>query len=216
MIGESHRGAMDEVMVEPRAEAERNLSKLRELIRIHECIDEPSRSVGADEPDWICRLRKMCLHARAIDGWEIAEIDIAHVIALELRAAYVQMDVVWKCIPPGFRLDAMDGDYWANEARDGILATYDHPTPVKLIIGPAALGDFYSGNPNRIYLQLAVWLGFLILGFGAALTYLAEVLDAGGEVVSRLEVAMMQGLDEPVAMERMSSILGHGERLGDS
>ena len=221
MVGESDGGTVGEEEVEPRAEAESALNKLRELIRIHQSIDKPSRSIGADESEWICRLRKICLHARAIDVWEVDDdIDIAHVIAPELRAAYVQMGEVWKCIPPEFKrkhgVDVMDGDYWGNEEQNGLLATYDHPTPFNLIIGPTALGDSYSGNPDTNYLQLALWLGFLVLGYGGALTYLADVLGVDGEVVSRLQAAIVQGLDEPDSMERMSSILGHGERLEDS
>lgn len=211
---------MGEKAVEPRAEAERELNKLRELTRIHQSIGELSCSTGANDPDWMYRLSKIWLHARAIDGWEIDDIDIAHVMAPELRAAYVQMDAVWKCIPPEFKrkygLDAMDCDYWDNEQSNGILATYDHPTPFNLIIGPTAIGDFHSGDPDKSYLQLAIWLGFLGLGYGFALAYLAEMLGVGGEVVSRLEAVMMQGIDEPVAMERMSSNQVNGERLGDS
>ena len=203
-----------------RAECKRNRDKLRELSRIHLSIDEPSRSIGTDESDWICRLRKICLHARAIDGWEIDDIDIVHVMAPELRAAYVQMDAVWKCIPPKFKrkhgLDIMDSDYWANEARSGMLATYDHPTPLALALLQARRGNLLSGEAWQSYTQLAIWLGFLGLGYGSALVYLAEVLDVGGEVVTDLTAAMMQGLDEPVAMERLPSILGRGERLGDS
>lgn len=199
MVGESDGGTVGEVLVDPRAEAESTLNKLRELIRIHQSIDEPSRSIGEDESDWICRLRKICLHARAIDGWEIDDIDITHVMAPELRAAYVQMDEVWKCIPPEFKrqygLDVMDGDYWGNEKRSGLLAIYDHPTPLNLIIGPTALGAFYSGNPDTNYLQLALWLGLLVLGYGGALTYLADVLGVDGEVISRLQVDIVQGLD---------------------
>ncbi|MDE0080023.1 MAG: hypothetical protein OXO50_21060 [Caldilineaceae bacterium] len=220
MVGESARGTVGEVVVKPRAEAESALNRLRELTRIHRSIDEPSRSNGADESDWICRLRKICLHARAIDACEIDDIDIAHVMAPELRAAYVQMDQVWKCIPPELKrkygFDVMDGDYWGNEKRSGLLATYDHPTPFNLIVGPTALGASFGGDPDTNYPQLALWLGFLVLGYGGALTHLADILGADGEVISRLQTAIAQGLDEPDAMERMSSILGHGERLEES
>ena len=58
----------------------------------------------ADERDWIGRLRKICLHVRAIDGWEIGA-GVEHVMATDLRAAYVQMDAVWKHLPATFRLD---------------------------------------------------------------------------------------------------------------
>ncbi len=220
MVEESNAGATAEVEEQLRAECKRNRDKLRELSRIHLSIDEPSRSIGMDESDWIGRLRKICLHARAIDGREIDDIDIVHVMAPELRAAYVQMDAVWRRIPPEFKrkhgLDIIDSDYWANEARSGMLATYDHPTPLALALLQAGRGNLLSGKAWQSYTQLAIWLGYLGLGYGGALVYLAEVLGVGGEVVTRLAAAMMQGLDEPVSMERMSSFPGHGEQLGDS
>ena len=125
-------------------------------------IDAPTRKIEADEPDVICRLRKVCLHVLAMKGWEIGA-DVEHVMATELRAAYVQMDAVWKRVPGELRVDEMDGGWWAGEARNGVLATYDHPTPQSLIL-PAGRGGFGSGENGRSYAQLAVWLGRLGLG----------------------------------------------------
>ena len=171
-----------------RARCERSLGQLRDLVRIHLEIDAPARRIGADEPDWICRLRKICLHVRAIDGWEIGA-GIEHVMATELRAAYMQMDAVWKRVPGEFRLDEMGGGPWAEEARNGMLATYDHPTPQSLML-PAGGGGFRNGEDWKSYAQLAVWLGCLSLGYGLALAYLAEVLGAEEGVVSRVTAAL--------------------------
>lgn len=192
-----------------RAECERSRDLLRELARIHLSIDEPARSIGADEPDWICRLRKTCLHVRAIDTLEI-DAGIAHVMTPELRAAYVQMDAVWKSMPKEYKLDEMNSEWWLNEARDGILATYDHPTPVGLALLREERGGFRSGEVWESYIRLTVWLGFLGLGYGAALSYLAVVLGVEGDVDSRLEAAVTHALDESVATAHASSTLGRG------
>ena len=219
MAEQDYTSSMREA-VDSRAECESALATLREFARIHKSIDEASRSIEADEPEWIYRLRKICLHVYAIQDWVVDDIDIAHLMAPELRAAYAQMDALWKCIPPEFKrkhgFDVMEGDYWGNEERNGLLATYDHPTPFNLIIGPTALGAFYSGDSDANYLQLALWLGFLGLGYGGALTYLAEVQGGDGEEVYRLQAAIAQGFGEPGTMERMLPILERGERLGDS
>ena len=93
--GTGSSGTGDEGVDELRARCERCLGQLGELTRIHLTIDAPTRRTGAGEPDWIFRLRKVCLHVMAINGWEICA-DVEHVMATELRAAYRQMDAVWK------------------------------------------------------------------------------------------------------------------------
>ena len=165
---------------------------LSELARIHLIIDAPTRSIGAGEPDWICRLRKICLHVCAIRSLEIGA-DTAHVMASELRAAYMQMDAVWKCMPREFKLDEVNSDWWADEARNGVLATYDHPTPFSLAFLPAERGGFLGGETRELYTRLALWLGYLEIGYGLALAYLAEFLGAEEDVVSRLEAAIARG-----------------------
>ena len=137
-----------------------------------------------DEPDWIGRLRKICLHVRAIDSWEIG-VGVEHVLATELRAAYVQMDAVWKQLPATTRLDRMNDGWWAKEASNGILATYDHPTPGSLML-PAEHGGFRNGEDEMTYAQLAVWLGYLGLGYGLALTHLSQMLGGEREIMSRV------------------------------
>ena len=173
---------------ELRARCERCLAALGELARAHLEMDAPTRRIRADEPDWIYRLRKVCLHVRASGGWEIG-VDIEHVIAAELRAAFEQMHAVWKVLPDEYRLEEMDAAWWAEEARNGTLATYHHPSPQNLLF-PAGRGGFGSGEQAGAYAQLAVWLCGLGIGYGLALGYLGEVLAADGEVASRVTAAM--------------------------
>ncbi len=159
---------------------------LRDLTRIHVEIDTPARRVGADEPDCVFRLRKVCLHAVAIGRCEI-NVDGVHVITTELRAAYEQMDAVWKRLPDEFRF-AADGSWWSHEARNG-LAAYNHPTMVSLALSLAS-GGFAEAEDPRSYLQLAVWLGRLGCGYGLALAHLARVLGTKVEVDSRLAAVL--------------------------
>ena len=173
---------------ELRARCERCLAALGELARIHLEVDAPTREIRAGEPDWVYRLRKVCLHVRASGGWEIG-VDIEHVLAAELRAAYEQMDAVWKILPEDYRLEGLSAALWADEARNGTLATYDHPTPQNLLLR-AGRGGFGEGEQAGAYAQVAVWLGGLGIGYGLALAYLAEVLDADRAVVSRLTTAV--------------------------
>lgn len=169
---------------------------LRELTRIHVEIDAPQRRPRADEPDWILRLGKVCLHAVAICRWGDS-VDDAHVIATELRAAYGQMDPIWKCVPSEFRIDGIDPNWWADEARNGLLAAYDHPTPLSLAF-QLAEGGFGDGDNPKSHLQFAVWLGELGIGYGLALGYLAQVLRAGADIDARLAAVLSTGLAKPV------------------
>ena len=191
----NNQGRGDDRVHQFRAQCERCLDQLGELARIHLAIDAPTRRMEADEPDWIGRLRKICLHVRAINGWEIGA-DVEHVMATEIRAAYEQMDAVWKYVPATFRLDTMDGGWWAEEARNGMLATYDHPTPLSLMLS-VGCGGFSNGENSMSYAQLAVWLGYLGLGYGLALVYLAEVLGCEGDVSSRVTAALHSFVEEP-------------------
>ena len=174
----------DDGVHELRARCERYRSMLVELARIHLMIDDPTRSMQTDEPDWIGRLRKVCLHVKAIDGWEIGA-GVEHVMATELRAAYYRMDAVWEHIPAKFRLDEVGDGVWADEAKNGILARYDHPTPQSLMLS-AGYGGFRNGETSRSYAHLAVWLGHLGLGYGLALVYLSHVLGGEEDVMSRV------------------------------
>jgi len=160
----------------------RCLDMLQDLIRLHVEIDPPTRRIGTDEPDWVFRLRKVCLHAIAITKSRV-NVDGVHVIAVELRAAYHQMDVVWKYLPDQYRF-TKDRNWWSNQARHG-LASYNHPTMFNLFLSLYG-GGFSNAEDPRSYLQLAAWLGRLGCGYGLALGYLARVLSAESEVDSRL------------------------------
>ncbi len=166
------------------------LDFLSELRQVHFLIDKPTRMAGSEEPPWLFRLRKICLHVSAIIGWEIC-LDVEHVMASELRAAYEQMDWVWRRLPDEHRYLAIEDGWWANEARNGLLATYDHPTPQSLML-PAGHGGFSDGDDRQSYGRLACWLGELGCGYAAALAYLAEVLGTEGDVLGRLTSAVQK------------------------
>lgn len=169
-----------------RARCRRIRDALRNLARIHVDIDAPGRTVDSDEPDWVLRLRKVCLHAVAIAKCEVSA-DGVHVMTAELRAAYEQMDIVWKWLPDEFRFD-QDESWWASEAKDG-LAEFNHPTPVSLML-PLARGGFGDLEAPEGYLRLAVWLGRLVCGYGLALAHLARVVGTEENIKSRLEAVM--------------------------
>ena len=188
MIGAemNSQGTGDDGIQDLRVQCEQYRGLLGELARIHLAIDVPTRRMQADEPDWIGRLRKICLHVRAIDGWEMGA-GVEHVMATEVRAAFVQMDAVWKHLPATVRLDERGGCWWAEEARNGMLATYDHPTPQSLMLS-AGRGGFRNGENGMNYAQLAVWLGRL--GYGLALVHLSQILGFEEDIMSRVTAAL--------------------------
>ena len=179
---------------EQRRQCEGSRDKLLDLARIHLEIDAPKRRIGADGPDWIFRLRKVCLHAVALSNWDVS-VENVHAMATELRAAYVQIAAVWECLPEEFRRDEIEGSWWANEARSGVLARFDHPTPFQLA-HPLSEGGFGEDEDPESYLRMAMWLGQLGFGYGMALAYLAQFLGAQGDITSRV-AATMEGLIEP-------------------
>ena len=157
---------------------------LREFARIHVRIDTPDRTIGADTSDWILRLRKVCLHALAISECDV-DVDGVHTMATELRAAYRQMHAVWSCVSAEHRVVEMDRGWWDDEARNGLLARYDHPTPVSLML-PLTDGGFDETGNAMSYVRLVVWLGRLGLGYGLAIAYLAEVLKVDRDLDSQV------------------------------
>ena len=169
-----------------RVRCEEYRDALRNLALVHVEIDPPRRGVGADDPDWIFRLRKVCLHAVAITKCEVSA-DGLHVMTTELRAAYEQMDAVWKCLPEEFRFEE-DANWWGSQANDR-LAAYNHPTTLTLMM-PLAWGGFGEADQPEGYLRLAVWLGRLGCGYGLALGHLARVLGAADDIDSRLAAAL--------------------------
>ena len=170
-------GTLEPVEVQ-RARCESIRAALRAVAVIHVDIDTPKRTIEADEPDWIFRLRKVCLHALAITKCDV-DADGLHAMTTELRAAYEQMDAVRRCLPDAFRLDEHDG-WWSAEAGDG-LAAYSHPTPVSLAL-PLSAGGFDDAEAPESYLRLANWLTHLVW----ALCHLARVLDTPDGIDDRL------------------------------
>lgn len=174
--------ALESVEIQ-RARCEEYRDMLHDLARIHIDIDAPRRRFESNEPDWIFRLRKVCLHAVAITKYEV-NADGMHVMTTELRAAYEQMDAVWRCLPDEFRFHE-DGRWWTDEAKDR-LAAYNHPTTISLALSLAE-GGFDDAEAPESYLRLAIWLGRLGCAYGLALGYLARVLGTEDGIDSRLE-----------------------------
>ena len=161
---------------------------LHSLSQIHLEVDPPGRQIAVDDPDWILRLRKVLLHVLAISYWEISS-DIAHVLAVELRAAFEQMAAVEDSLPEEVRLDEIDANWWAKEAKSGLLATYDHPTPARLTC-PFAEGGFGELEKQTGYLGLVGPMCILGGGYGTAIGYLAQVLGVEGDIEQRVTAAM--------------------------
>ena len=180
----------DNGITELRTGCERFRDLLAELATIHLEVDEPTRNMKAGERDWIGRLRKICLHVLAINRWKIGA-GVEHVMAPEVRAAYDQMSIVWKDLPSSLRLDEIDVDWWAKEASSGILATYDHPTPQKLMTS-AGHGGFSTGESGFVYAQLVLWLGRLVLGYGLALVHLSQVLGSEEDIEPRVTAVLQR------------------------
>ena len=174
----------DEGITQLRTRCERFRDLLAELTTIHLEVDAPTRDMEANEQKWIGRMRKIGLHVLAINRWEIGA-GVEHVMAPEVRAAYDQMSIVWKDLPSSLRLDEVDVDWWAKEASSGLLATYDHPTPQKLMIS-AGHGGFSTGESGFVYAQLVLWLGRLVLGYGLALVHLSQVLGSVEDIEPRV------------------------------
>ena len=165
-----------------RARCEGCLDDLRKLTRIHTEIDSQERRIAPDEPDWIVRLRKVYFHVIAITDCEISA-DGIHIMTAELRAAFEQMGILWKCLPQEFRPDE-NHSWWTEQARGG-LAKYTHPTMMSVIL-PLMSGGFGEIEVGIFYLKTVEWLGRLIGGYTLVLGYLAQILGAESDVTSRL------------------------------
>lgn len=178
---------------------------LGRLVQIHREIDPPGRWSTTDEPAWRLRLRKVFLHTLALCVWKV-DVDAAHVMAVELRAAFAQMAAIWKCLPEEVRLRELDRT-WAEEARAGLLATFDHPTLASLAL-PFGLGGFDDTDSSKGHVQLALRLCYLVNGYGTALLHLAGVLGFEGDVDTRVTAIVATAtaeLDEAVASTKDSS-----------
>lgn len=192
MSAETNDGAGTERLSldEWRSVCQRGLDFLGELARIHLTIYPPTRKAQREEPEWIFRLNKVCTHVLAINGWEI-EAHIEHVMASELRAAYRQMEVVWRQLPEEYRFHEKPRPDWSDGADNGRLAIYDHPTPASLAL-PAGQGGFSSGEDRASYAMLCGWLFSLAFGYGPAVKHLAEVLGNESDVALRVAKAYEQ------------------------
>ncbi len=157
---------------------------LGELTNIHLEVDDHARIMEEDEPHWIGRLRKILLHVMAINRLEVG-VGVEHVMAPELRAAFEQMSVVWKSLPPSLKLEDVDGEWWAKEARSGLLATFNHPTPQTLMLS-SEHGGFSNSESGVVYAWLVLWLGRLVFGYSLALAHLSQVLGSGESIESRV------------------------------
>ena len=174
----------DEGIDELRTQCGLLLDLLTELIEVHLEVDDHTRIMEEGEPDWIGRLRKILLHVMAVNRWEIG-VGVQHVMAPEIRAAFEQMSIVWKWLPATIRLEGVDGNWWAKEARSGLLATFDHPTPQTLMLS-VEHGGLSDSESGIVYAHLFLWLGLLILGYGLALVHLSQVLGSGEDIESRM------------------------------
>ena len=157
---------------------------LRDFAHVHVRIDTPDSAISVDTPDWMLRLRKVCLHVLAIAGCDV-DVEGVHMMATELRAAYRQIHAIWPCVPEEHRVVGMDRGWWDDEVRNGMLARYDHPTPVSLML-PLADGGFDDADNAMSYVRLVLWLGNLGLGYGLAVGYLGDVLKVDRELDSQV------------------------------
>lgn len=143
-------------------------------------------------------MRKISFHVQAIVGWNI-DIDSFHAMATEIRAVFVQLDAVWKHIPPEYQLVDVRKDNWAGQARTGMLATYDHPTTLSLASSVWS-GGFDDGDDPKPYTRLASWMISIGVGYGLALRYLAHALGHQEEIDSCL-VEVMNAVAERADQE---------------
>ena len=61
----------------------------------------------------------------------------------------------------------------------------DHPTLQSLIL-TAGSGSFRMEDSEINYIQLALWVGHLGLGYGLARVHLSQVLGGEGDIMSRV------------------------------
>ncbi len=185
---------------------------LTKLAHIHLEVDKPTRTMDADDPDWIGRLRKICFHALAIDRWELG-VGVEHILAPEIRAASKQMAQVWMSLPPESRLDGVSGDWWDEDARNGLMATYDHPTP-SILAFSAEHGGFGVDENVIVYMWLILWIGRLIEGYCIAIDHLSQILGSGVDIESRMTSALNR-MAELINPEEFKTITEELEKRED-
>lgn len=169
--------AKDEEAARTMCEMQRGV--LAKLFGIHR--DILSRGTAAGEHDWVRRLEKVGCHAIAIAKREV-DRDAVHMIATEVKAAYVQLAEIWEDIPRELKIDEIDSHWWSDEAQNGVLAQFDHPSSFSVN------GGLGNGDDRVLYLQLGCWMGYLGLGYGCGIPYLAQVMNV--DVEQRLAAIM--------------------------
>lgn len=167
--------------------------QLRKLARIHLTIDKPIRRIERDEPEWVFRLRKICLHVSAIIDWGINDEGIEHIIATEIRAAFRQMEVVWKHVPVELLPDNIEDFEIVDKESKTILSRFDHPTPQSLLL-LSHHGGLRKGKNGLGYLWLSAQIANLVLIYGFALILLAQELGADEEnIMAQVTEVFMGG-----------------------
>ncbi|MCY3486995.1 MAG: hypothetical protein OXH34_01015 [Bacteroidetes bacterium] len=179
--------------------------QLRKLAKIHLTIDQRARKIERDEPDWVFRLRKICLHVSAIIDWAINDEGIEHIIATEIRAAFRQMEVVWEYVPAELLPDNTEDFEILDKESRGILSRFDHPTPQSLLLF-SHHGGLRMGNNGLGYLWLSAQMMKLALAYGFALILLAQELGADEEnIMAQVAEVFSPGNTSDFGMDGTSS-----------
>ena len=154
---------------------EQSIRHLNELSALHLAIDPPERTPNKSEAECVLRLRKVCLHVRAITSWDISA-DVLHVMAPDIRAAREQLYAIVLKFYDGYK----DADisklrrYWAEKEKD--LALFSHPTAMALVQG-RDVGGFGKADNIVCLHKLYELLAGLVCDYSIGLYMTAEVLD---------------------------------------
>ena len=153
----------------------RSIECLQNLSNLHLAIDPPERVATESDDERVLRLRKVCLHVRAITSWTIGS-DSLHVMGPDIRAAREQLE------PIVLRIYKDDDDahliqgrrYLKNQTQQ--LPSYSHPTPMTLIQA-RHLGGFGREDTIKWLGQLYLFLIGLAVDYALGLEDIAEMLD---------------------------------------
>lgn len=159
---------------------------MRTLLLIHIEIDSLIRTFEADEPDYVYHLRKVSRHVMALTKCAV-DSDGLHVIAVDLRPAIDQMNVVLNSMPAECRPYREECE-WRHKIGDG-LSVFCHPTLTSVLCLPLSLGGFNVASEDDCYQSFADWLRSFHNEYKLALIFLADSMGVGGEFVTRLRDA---------------------------
>ncbi len=170
-----------------RSGCEQCIACLKELFVIHFEMDPADRLIRPDDEEFVYRLRKVLLHAKAVTGWQF-DTDVMHVLAPEFRAADEQIDRIWKKIP-----DDQLSEYLArkencmarmkdrfSKTERKILSSYIHPTPQRLLLAKEQ-GGLGEVDEVRYYYILFVLLGNLVFRYAVSLVFLSQIMNSRRE-----------------------------------